>query len=104
MENTDLWGIGIQNLQTYNIPKLKAYLFGKDNGQETGEAGNEPSLAWDLRGVTDEDPDNIEDVELCEQREEMESIFAVEIQRRKAAERLEVLRRQAEASGVIVTR
>lgn len=102
VENTDLWGLGIQNLQAYDIPKLKAYLLGKDNtsSQEADEADDE--ISWDLRGAMDEDPDSVEDVELSEPREElMEPIFALEIQRQDAAERLEVLRRQGEASGVI---
>jgi hypothetical protein len=67
IENNDLWGVGIQSLQTYGIPKLKAYLLGKDHGDEPD---NESSPSWDLRGAVDGDPDTIEDVELFEDREE----------------------------------
>lgn len=98
VENNDLWGVGIQSLQTYDIPKLKAYLLGKDLGDEPD---NESSPSWDLRGAVDGDPDTIEDVELFEDREEsIEPTFA-EIQRQEAAGRLEALRRQGETSGVI---
>jgi hypothetical protein len=101
IENNDLWNLGIQDLQTYDMAKLKAYIVGKDNFGEDDEINYEPSPSWDLRGAVDGDPDNIEDFELSGDREEsMEPTFA-EIQRQEAARKLEALRRQGVASGVI---